>query len=268
MTLHIALDGIDGTGKSTQVDRLISFFRKKHYKVRKAVQPVNEDVINILSNYKLLPHEIALLMAFDRSFTYYGEKWDKYDLVIWDRSILSSYVYNTDHNTPDFFIKQINRYFPEMDLYIIITHDTILENPDYQNDKKELITKYAKISETYHNTVTTPYIPDEPEEMTTNITRIIFDNLPRCEWCGRLFTPSQKHKKYCKKKCSSEANKEQCRENNRIYYHRYKDVMSERQKGGLGSKGANLHGKADANPMRELEKVRNAKRALGLKPIQ
>ena len=44
--------------------------------------------------------------------------------------------------------------------------------------------------------------------------------------------------------------------------------MTERQKGGLGSKGANLHGKADPNPLAELEKVRNAKRALGLKPIQ
>ena len=44
--------------------------------------------------------------------------------------------------------------------------------------------------------------------------------------------------------------------------------MSERKKGGLGSKGANLHGRADTNPVRELEKVRNAKRALGLKPIQ
>ena len=44
--------------------------------------------------------------------------------------------------------------------------------------------------------------------------------------------------------------------------------MTERQKGALGSKGANLHGRADPNPLAELEKVRNAKRALGLKPIQ
>lgn len=268
MTLHIALEGIDGTGKSTQTNKLIEFFHKKHYKVRKAIQPVNEEVIGILCKYELLPHEIALLMAFDRSFTYYGENWDKYDIVIWDRSILSSYAYNTDNNTPDFFIKQINRYFPEMDLYIIITNEVLLENPDYQQNKKELIKKYQKISETYNNVVTTPYLEDEIEETTTNIIRLIFDNLPRCEWCGRLFTPSQQHKKYCKKECSKEANMEQCRENNRNYYNRYKDVMSERKKGGLGSKGANLHGRADPNPIRELEKVRNAKKALGLKPIE
>lgn len=268
MVLHIALEGIDGVGKTTQVNELISFFRKKHYRVRKAIQPVNEEIIHILQNYKLLPHEIALLMAFDRSFTYYGEDWSKYDIVIWDRSILSSYAYNTNDNTPDFFIKQINRYFPEMDLYIIITNEELLEDPDYQKENKSLIRKYHEISENYKNTITTPYLPDEKEEMTTNIIRIIFDKLPRCEWCGRLFTPTQKHKKYCKTKCGEEANREQCRENNRNYYHRYKDVMSERKKGGLGSKGANLHGKADPNPMAELQKVRNAKKALGLKPIE
>ena len=80
--------------------------------------------------------------------------------------------------------------------------------------------------------------------------------------------PSKTHKKYCKNKCKEYSLAEQYRINNRNYYHRYKNVMTERQKGGLGSKGANLHGKADPNPLAELEKVRNAKRALGLKPIQ
>ena len=268
MVQHISLEGIDGVGKSTQVDLLVDFFRKKKYKVRKAVQPVNEEVINILKQYKLLPHEIALLMAFDRSFSYYMEDWEEYDIVIWDRSILSSYVYNTDDNTPSFFIKQINRYFPLMDLYIIITHDNLLKGADYQNNNDTIIQKYGEIAETHPNTITTPYLPDEPEKMTTNIIRLIFDNLPRCEWCGRIFTPTSTHKKYCRKKCSEEAFKEQCRTNNRNYYNRYKNVMSERKKGGLGSKGANLHGRADTNPVRELEKVRNAKRALGLKPIQ
>lgn len=268
MTLHVALEGIDGVGKSTQVERLFDYFKSEDYCVRKAVQPVNEEIINILKNYKLLPHEIALLMAFDRSFTYYGEKWEDYDIVIWDRSILSSYAYNTDKNTPDFFIKQINRYFPLMDLYIIITTDDLIEDADYQSTNKNLIKKYNRLAETYNNTVTTPYLPNESDKMTKNIIQLITDHLPRCEWCGRIFTPTQAHKKYCTTECSTEANREQCRENNRNYYNRYKDVMSERQKGGLGSKGANLHGRADPNPIAELQKVRNAKRALGLKPIE
>ena len=268
MTLHIALEGIDGVGKSTQTDLLVEHFTKEGYRVRKAVQPVNEEIISLLTKYELLPHEIALLMAFDRSFSYYCEKWENYDLVIWDRSILSSYAYNTDDNTPNFFIKQINRYMPEMNLYIIITFNELLEEADYQKNTKDLICKYNEIAETYQNTVTTPYLEAEPEIMTENIIQLIFDNLPKCEWCGRIFTPTTKHRKYCTKKCSEEANREQCRENTRNYYHRYKDVMSERQKGGLGSKGANLHGRADPNPIAELQKVRNAKKALGLKPIQ
>ena len=266
--LHVAIDGIDGVGKSTQIDKLIEFFKKKNYKVRKAIQPVCPEVISILKNYNLSNHEIALLMAFDRSLSYYGENWDEYQIIFWDRSILSSYAYNTDKNTPAFFIKQINRYFPLMDLYIIITTDDLMEDADYQSTNKNIIKKYNELAETHNNTVTTPYLPDEPDKMTKNIMQLITDHLPRCEWCGRIFTPTQAHKKYCTAECSTEANREQCRENNRNYYNRYKDVMSERQKGGLGSKGANLHGRADPNPIAELQKVRNAKRALGLKPIK
>lgn len=264
MVLHIAIEGIDGVGKTTQTEKLIKFFNRKNYNVRKAVQPVNNEIIEILQKYELTNHEIALLMAFDRSFSYYGENWEQYDLVIWDRSILSSYAYNTDKHTPEFFIKQINRYFPLMDLYIIITNDELLEEADYQDDNSQIIQKYQKIAENHRNTVTTPYLPDEPEKTTQNIIRLILENLPRCQWCGRLFTPTQNHKKYCNDKCSEEANREQCRENTRNYYNRYKDVMSERQKGGLGSKGANLHGTPADNPLVELQRVRNAKRALGL----
>ena len=55
------------------------------------------------------------------------------------------------------------------------------------------------------------------------------------------------------------------RENNRNYYNRYKDTLTERQKNQLGSKGANLHGKADKDIEQEKRKVKNAMRSVGLK---
>ena len=64
MTLHIALEGIDGVGKSTQVDRLLDFFKNKEYCVRKAVQPVNEEVIHILKNYQLLPQYLKIIIDY------------------------------------------------------------------------------------------------------------------------------------------------------------------------------------------------------------
>lgn len=267
MVFHIAIDGITGVGKTMQIQSLINYF-EEDYKVCKRTIPANIEIQQILKNYRLKKHEVALLLAFDRSLSFYGEDWSQYDLVFWDTSIIQDYVYYADDETPEFFIKQINRFFPPMDLIIIILNEELIKNKGKSHHLVKLNNKYNKISESQNNTKTIQYIYNKPTTMTKNIIKTITENLPRCEWCGKIFTPTQKHKKYCKKKCSEEANREQCRENNRTYYHKYKDVMSERQKGGLGSKGANLHGTADPNPIRELEKVRNAKRALGLKPIK
>ncbi len=271
MVLHVAIEGLDGVGKSTMVDWLVDYFTSNpkqerfNYNVRKAVQPVCIEILDILKNYNLTNHEIALLMAFDRSFSYYNENWEKYDLVFWDRSILSSYVYNTNKNTSDLFIKQINRYFPEMDLYIIIRADKLLDEQDYTNKSdKELISKYDKLINDYQNTYAVDYIPDEPETVFNNILKIIREKLPRCHYCGKHYKPTSKHKKYDTNECSKKAWEDQNLNNNREQYHKYKNTMSERRKGALGSKGCNLHGKPDNNPIRELEKVRNAKRAVGL----
>ena len=269
MTLHVALEGIDGTGKTTLVRKLHEHFSNNErvtYKCRVAVQPICIEILDILSKYNLTNHEIALLMAFDRSFSYYGQDWSSYDLVFWDRSILSSYVYNTDENVNKLFIKQINKFFPEMDLYIIIESDKILDEQDYTKTSN-LIQKYNEISKTYPNTVTTPYLKDKPEEMLKNVIELIKNNLPKCNWCPRLFKPSRKHRLYCSSECATASLEDQYRKNNREYFKRNKNTMSERSRGALGSKGANLHGKADPNPLLELEKVRNAKKAVGLKPI-
>lgn len=270
MVLHIAIEGIDGVGKTTQTQKLSEFLTKKNYNVKVCKQPANANVIEILETEELLNHEIALLMAFDRSLTYYNNDFEQYDLVIWDRSILSSYAYNTDDNTPNLFIKQINRYFPLMDLYIIIRTNEYMQSQDYTN-KYDLIPKYEKLEK--HKNIAIVDYEEGIEKVHQEIVKTIFEFLPKCNWCGRFFTPNKHNKKYCNriidgKTCSEWALEEQYRINNRNYYHRYKDVMSEKQKGGLGSKNANLHGTADPNPLAELEKVRRAKRSLGLKPIQ
>lgn len=269
MVLHVAIEGIDGVGKTTMVNKLVEYFKndkkqkKYNYIVRKAVQPVCEEIIQILKNYNLTNHEIALLMAFDRSFSYYNENWDKYDLVFWDRSILSSYAYNTNKNTDDKFIRQINKYFPEMDLYIIIKTDKELENPDYTYKPiKNVIKKYDYLIKNHPNTYSVEY--DEPEKVFQSILEKINNYLPKCGYCGKHYKPTKHHKKYDTLECSKKAWEDQNNVNNRERYHKYKDVMSEKQKGALGSKGANLHGKPDNNPIKELEKVRNAKRAIGL----
>ncbi len=252
MVLHIGLDGIKDNSEIS--NRLNDFFTHKNYKCRCVTAPEHNEIINTLDSYDLTKHEIALLYAFDRSFSYYGEDWEKYDLVFWDTTILFNYVCHTDEKTPMKYIKQINKYFPKMDLHIIVLRDA----DDYYENKYDNLT--------LKNIVKIQYT--DLDKTIEEIVKAMFDNLPTCNWCPRLFKPNKKHKKYCSDKCAEYSLQEQYRVNNREYYKRYKNVMSERSKGGLGSKNANLHSKADPNPFVELEKVRRGKKALGLKPIQ
>ena len=254
MTLHIALDGIDGTGKTTMIKKLDEFLTKKSYNVKTLIQPQDKTILSILDNYNLTLSEIALLMAIDRSLTWNWEDFDQYDIVLWDKSILSSYVYNTDENVKASFIRNINKYFPEMDIYIVI----------HKNGNSKEIQKFDVLIDGYKNVHKVDYIPGDQEKVFDEIVKTVFTVLPTCKWCGRLFKKTASNKKYCSEKCKTFAKEEQNRENFRNFYNRYKDTMSETKKGALGSKGANLHGRANKDHEVELKLINNEKRRLGI----
>lgn len=232
MTLHICIDGEETPNKTRLIQELITHLQKHrhNYNVIYIELPQNPKVIDIIANENLMNHEVALLMAFDYSYTYYNNNFDNYDFIIWTNGINANYKH-----TPHTFIKQINKYSPIMDMNIIIDNNNIKTPKTFKA----------------HNLI--------------NILNLFEEHLPRCQWCGKYYRPSQKHRKYCTKECAEYSLEEQYRINNRNYYKRYKNVLTEKQRGALGSKGANLHGTADPNPIAELEKVRKAKKALGLK---
>ena len=259
MTLHISLDGIDGLGKTNQIKKLKEFLTKKSYTVKTLIQPQNKTILSILNTYNLTIPEKALLTALDSSLTWNWEDMNQFDIVIWDNSILSSYANNTNETVKDSFIRTINKHIPNMDLHIVIRS----ENPMQEQDAL-LIQKYDALIEKYSNVVKVDYIDGNPEKVFEEIVKVIFSELPTCNWCGRLFTKTVSNKKYCCKKCKDYAKEEQNRENFRNYYNRYKDTMSEAQKGALGSKGANLHGKPQSDPKVEAKLIENEKRRLGL----
>ncbi len=208
---------------------------------------------------------MALLTAIDKSLTSNWENLDQYDIVLWDTSIIYSLAYHSNGDVKPSFIKQINRFSPEMDIIIVIQHYEYMQEQDFTHRLQyDLIQKFDKLIEEHQNVYTIDYIPDKPNEMLNTIVRLIFDVLPTCKWCGRLFTKSVSNKKYCSKDCKDYAKEEQHRNNVRDYYNRYKDTMSESKRGALGSKGANLHGKAKDDPEVEAKLIANEKRRLGL----
>lgn len=275
MVLHIGLEGIDDLNRGRLCIKLRDFMKKKHYKTVLQNQPGLIETMEIIDVYDLSNYEMSLLSAFDRSYIWNSEDWENYDLIIWNGTILKNYVENTDNNVTRTFIRNINKNNPDCDLYIILQPNINNLPKNYQSTPAfKYFKQYKNIEKTYKNTVLVEYNPKNPDSTFTDIVKAVFDNLPRCNWCGRLFKPNKQFKKYCQEKCSNESLTEQYRRNNREYYERHKHEMTERQKGALGTKGANLHGTnknlRSENPdfIKELYTVRNAKRALRLKPIK
>lgn len=265
MTLHIALDGIDGLGKTTQIKKLSEFLTKKSYNVKTLIPVQDKTILSILNSYNLTLSEKALLSALDKSLIVNWENLGQYDIVLWDTSILHSYAYYTNGTVKPSFIRQINRFSPEMDIIIVIRHWEYLQEQDFTHRLQyDLIQKFDKFIEENGNVYPIDYIPDKPDQMFAEIARLIFDVLPTCNWCGRLFTKSVSNKKYCSKDCKDYAKEEQNRNNFRNYYNKYKDTMSESKRGALGSKGANLHGRANDDHEVEAKLIANEKRRLGL----
>lgn len=264
MVLHIAIEGVDGVGKTTQLEHLKKFFTKKKYEVTIIKQPNTPELIKFMQDYFLSQEELALLMAVDRLITYNGMRhfFHYYDIVFWDRSILSSYAYNTTETVDDKFITDINRYFPDMDLYIVIDNHKFLEKSDYQNDttadEQKIILKYQKLVSENKNIISIPYIDGAENKVFESIVQTIYEYFPRCNWCGHVFKKTTENRKYCKKSCSDYAREEQNRINALKHYHDHKDEKPAK----LGSYGANLH--SHMNPDHEKEKrlIQNEKRRL------
>lgn len=255
MTLHVALDSINDVEKAELVETLSVFLSRKEYKVKTLSQPTINPILSILKDYNLTNSERALLSAADRSITFNNGNFEDFDIVLWNGSVLRSYVYYTDNIIKSSFIRTVNKYFPEMDCYIVIRAE---------NQNHEPVRKFDKLIRENRNVHSINYAADDPEGMMNEIVNILFRELPTCSWCGRLFTKSVFNKKYCSNNCKKYAKEEQNRDNFRNYYNRYKDTMSEAKKGALGSKGANLHGTANPDPEVELRLINNEKMRLGL----
>jgi len=255
MTLHIALDGIYVNVNQHITQKLVEYLASKSYAV-KTIFPLEDEIIqSILNSYDLTFSEKALLTALDRSITWNNQNFSNYDIVIWQTSILSSYVFHTDQNVKPSFIKSINRFVPNMDIIVVVQP---LE------EKNQIIQKFNDFTKQFDNVYPVNFVNGAIDLTFKEAIETIFEVLPTCNWCGRLFTKTTHFKKYCSKNCKDYAKEEQNRLNFRNYYKRYKDTMSEAQKGALGSRGANLHAHANSDHEVEARLISNEKKRLGL----
>jgi len=255
MTLHIALDGIYVNVNHLIVQKLVEYLTQKSYTVKTIFPLQDESIQSILAGYDLTFSEKAMIAALDRSITWNHQNFSNYDIVIWQTSILSSYVFHTNENVKPSFIKSINKFVPNMDIIVVVQP---------LDEDNQIIQKFNDLIQQFDNVYPVNFVYDGVDLTFKDAIETIFEVLPTCNWCGRLFTKTTHFKKYCSSNCKDYAKEEQNRLNFRSYYKRYKDTMSEAQKGALGSRGANLHAHANSDHEVEARLISNEKKRLGL----
>ncbi len=154
MTVIIAIEGIDGAGKTT-ISKFLYNEYKNVVKIKLLKEPnKNNKIGRILKEYlkeRKFGIFLALLYAADRTYTYEFLK-DNYDVILSDRSVVSSLAYQSIY-LPESWIIEINKFvkFPDYVIYLDVDpvisirrvkdHE-LFENVDYL---KKVRKKYLEI---------------------------------------------------------------------------------------------------------------------------
>lgn len=159
--MYIVLEGIDGVGKSTQIELLKNWLVVSGFQVETVVEPTDNEIGKLIR--KILVQEnatsvnmqktLGLLFAADRLVLLEKlmdlERENK--IIISDRSFYSSLVYQE----PAEWIKELNKYVKIPDLVLLLDLDLetavsrskqedSFENEEFLKDVKE---KYLKLAE-------------------------------------------------------------------------------------------------------------------------
>ena len=217
MVLHI---GVDGAETETYSELLYAHFKSKKYKVRLCRRPDHRPVHEIKKYYNLLNHELALLHSFDECLTYYMQDWSEFDVVIWDKTILTDYLNLTSPAVSIYWINQINKFLPKKDYYIYIKQSKKYVSLEALDNIKPLL------------------ILNEETDLQDNFNNVINElnkEFPQCQWCNHIYKKDKHHIRYCSKTCSQLANQKQTRDRVNKYNRKYRNVKSPHEKNALGS---------------------------------
>lgn len=152
--MYICLEGIDGAGKSTQVELLKEWLEEMGHNVERVVEPTSSEVGVLIRNMLKDPRAtnldfqktLGLLFAADRMIL--KEKIEKAEteskIIISDRCFYSSMAYQS----PISWIKEINKFARKPDLVILLDLDveTAVSRCDGTDEfeKKSFLTKVKK----------------------------------------------------------------------------------------------------------------------------
>ena len=124
--MYIVFEGIDGAGKSTQIQMLAEWLEANGFRVEKLVEPTDSEVGKLIRRILQRPDAttdrvqktLGLLFAADRMLIM-DKLEDESKIFISDRSFISSLAYQE----PAEWIEVLNRYAKKPDLLILLDLD-------------------------------------------------------------------------------------------------------------------------------------------------
>ena len=124
--MYIVFEGIDGAGKSTQIDLLKEWLEANGYEVETLVEPTGSEVGKLIRKMLLrsdsttdrIQKTLGLLFAADRMLIMDKLEDDK-KVFLSDRSFISSLAYQE----PADWIAEINKYAKKPDLVLLLDLD-------------------------------------------------------------------------------------------------------------------------------------------------
>ena len=124
--MYIVFEGIDGAGKSTQIQMLKEWLEDNGFRVETFVEPTGSEIGTLLREVLKRPDaktdEVqniqALLFAADR-LSIMDKLEDESKIIISDRSFISSLAYQNDYD----WIKVLNKHAKKPDLVLLLDLD-------------------------------------------------------------------------------------------------------------------------------------------------
>ncbi|MCC5918889.1 MAG: dTMP kinase [Cryomorphaceae bacterium] len=173
--LFIALEGIDGSGKTTQAEKLADYLKAKGHKVHLTCEPtknrIGRMIRDIFSGKLDADHRvIAALFAADRLDHLLNKKdgllklyTDGYTIIC-DRHYLSSYAYHAVHTSMDWVIESnaLSKSILKPDLHLYIDMD-----PKESMDRINKTRPSTELYETLENLIE---VRDKYEEAINRIS--------------------------------------------------------------------------------------------------
>ena len=189
---YVAIEGMDGSGKTTQAKMLAEFLKKQGFRVLSVTEPSKSALGKMISEKlikeKYSPEAIALSFACDRMIHFdetIRPARGKYDYIITGRSYIASLAYQPLQGLRFEWVKELNRFVMKPDLIFLLDipvevflerrgkTDVIFEKKEFQKKlRHSYLELHEKLNEDFIVIDGTKRIEEIHEKIRSDVMRL------------------------------------------------------------------------------------------------